>query len=82
MAVAGTRNLQAAEIAEWLCEVRYKRALKGGGQKTGAVLACPFDDRTRADGDKARQVLIFGTQSVSHPRANAGPSEDALAGVH
>src|SRR2546428_285214 len=35
----------------------------------------------RADGDEARQVLIFSSQTIQNPRAHAGPNLVFRAGV-
>ena len=82
LALAVRRHLVVLQVADRVLQVGDERALVRRGQERGAVLAAAFDQRAGADGDEAGQVLVLGAEAVCHPRTEARPRGDPLAGVH
>ena len=56
-------------------------ALIDGGEKGRAVVARAAVAEAGADGDERRQAVVFGTETVTDPRAHAGADEVGGAGV-
>ena len=76
------RQLAIRKIGDRLLEIRNQRSLVGRRKKARTPQRCALGRLRWTDDDKARQILVFGSQAINQPRSHAGAGEGLFAGVH